>query len=73
MWVSDMTDEQKREYGFVDLSMSEMKRLGYVLAKNGWKKVQPNGEVRVWQGGKIHCLRNQTTPLPNVPGGSFGN
>ncbi|GIP55912.1 hypothetical protein [Paenibacillus vini] len=59
MWVDQMTDEQKREYGFVDLSIYEMERLGYVLAKNGWKKVQPSDHVRVWQGGEIRSLRTQ--------------
>ncbi|MNB81403.1 hypothetical protein D3C75_281850 [compost metagenome] len=59
MWVHEITDEQKREYGFVDLSISEMQRLGYVLAKNGWKKVQPSGHVRVRQGGQIRSIRTQ--------------
>ncbi|GIP10446.1 hypothetical protein J1TS5_26160 [Paenibacillus macerans] len=66
MWVHEMTDEQKREYGFVNLSISELQRLGYVLAKTGWKKVQPNGEVRVWQGGQVRVIRDETTALPNL-------
>lgn len=57
MWVEKMTDEQKREYGFVDLSISELHRLGYVLAKQGWKKVHKSGYVRVWQGGQIRNIR----------------
>ncbi|MNI98073.1 hypothetical protein D3C73_1568430 [compost metagenome] len=59
MWVHKMTDEQKREYGFVDLSISEMQRLGYTLNKSGWKKVRPSGEVRLWQGGEIRSIRTQ--------------
>lgn len=59
MWVDKMTDEQKREYGFVDLSISEMQRLGYTLNKSGWKKVQPSGHVRLWQGGEIRSIRAQ--------------
>ena len=46
MWVSDMTDEQEREYGFVVLSIEEMRRLGYVIEKNRWKKVQTSDRVR---------------------------
>ncbi|MFD1179520.1 hypothetical protein ACFQ3W_24930 [Paenibacillus puldeungensis] len=58
-----MTDEQKQKYGFVDLSIAEMQRLGYVLAKNRWKKVKPNGEVRVWQGGEIRIIRRSPAAL----------
>ncbi|MNN79685.1 hypothetical protein D3C81_1963490 [compost metagenome] len=39
MWVHEMTDEQKREYGFVDLNISEMNRLGYESENGNWKKV----------------------------------
>lgn len=59
MWLHEMTDDQKREYGFVDLSISEMQRLGFTLTKTGWKKVQPSGHVRVWQGGQIRSVRTQ--------------
>ncbi|MNH86353.1 hypothetical protein D3C73_388080 [compost metagenome] len=66
MWVEEMTDEQKREYGFFKLSMAEMSRLGYKPVLSGWKKVNKRGEVRVWQGGHIRSIRIQPTSLPGV-------
>lgn len=44
MWVHEMTDEQKREYGFVDLSIEEMQRLGYDIVPGGWVKSGRNDD-----------------------------
>lgn len=56
MWVNDMTPEQKVEYGFVELSISDLHRLGYALTKQGWKKVETSGQVRVWQDGRLRII-----------------
>ncbi|MNW43559.1 hypothetical protein D3C74_207600 [compost metagenome] len=57
MWVNEMTDEQKREYGFVKMSEHEMRQLGFKPVLGGWKVVEKSGHVRVWQGGQIRSIR----------------
>ncbi|MNW49473.1 hypothetical protein D3C74_268920 [compost metagenome] len=59
MWVREMTGEQKREYGFVKMTVSSMAKIGYKPVSGGWKVVERRGEVRVWQGGEIRIIRAQ--------------
>ncbi|MCM3701871.1 hypothetical protein [Paenibacillus macerans] len=64
MWVHEMTDEQKREYGFFKIHESTLKKLGYKPVIEGWKAVEKRGDVRVWQGGEIRVIRIKPAPLP---------
>lgn len=57
MWVHEMTDEQKREYGILKMSEYQMRQLGFKPVLGGWKAVEKRGEVRVWQGGQIRSIR----------------
>lgn len=56
MWVNEMTPEQKLEYGFIELSIRDLQRIGYKHTKQGWEKVEPNGQVRVWQNGELRII-----------------